>query len=74
MFIAKEEDLLSIISDANINSEKARWHVKIELEYDGGEDDSCQDNMTHVRQALKPLIENGSGIKKIFFLGLPEKD
>ncbi len=52
---------------------KALWHVTLTLTYEGGVNDSCQDGVEKIKKTLNPLIENGSGIKQMFFMSLPEK-
>jgi hypothetical protein len=66
--------MVDITSGVNLEAGKARWHVKLEFVYEGREDESCQDGVRKIRTALEPLIENGSGIKQIFLLSLPERD
>jgi hypothetical protein len=53
---------------------KTLWHITVGLTYEGSFDESCQDGIDRVRKALIPLIENGSGVKKIFFTTLPGKE
>ena len=57
-----------------MNTGKTLWHITLDLSYEGGEDDSCQDGVQKVLSALKPLTENGSGIKHVFIMRLPEKE
>jgi hypothetical protein len=57
-----------------MNPGKTLWHITLNLSYEGGEDDSCQDGVQKVLSALKPLIENGSGIKQVLIMRLPEKE
>jgi hypothetical protein len=52
---------------------KALWHIILDLAYEGGENDSGQDGVEKVRSALNSLIENGSGIKHVMIMRLPEK-
>ncbi len=51
-----------------------KWHVTLDLVYDGGCDETCQKGVERIRAALKPAIENGSGIKQVYFMRLPEKE
>ena len=53
---------------------KAIWHIALDLDFEGGENDSCQEGVQKVLSVLEPLIQNGSGIKRIFVTRLPEKD
>jgi hypothetical protein len=62
------------IMDTNGNCGKARWHVTLDLVYEGGDNDSCHDGVERIRRALNPIIENGSGIKQMFIMRLPEKE
>lgn len=54
--------------------EKALWHVTLTLLYESRVSDTCQDGVETIRKALKPLIENGSGIKQMFITSLPGKE
>ncbi len=58
----------------DINSGRSLWHVMVDLAYESANSDSSQDGVEKVRNALNPLVENGSGIKQIIILRLPEKD
>jgi hypothetical protein len=49
------------------------WHIAIDMAYEGNDDDSCQDGVNKVLSALAPLIENGSGIKQVVIVRLPER-
>lgn len=53
--------------------EKTLWHITIDLAYEGGDNDSCQERVNKVLSALSPLIENGIGIKQVLITKLPEK-
>jgi hypothetical protein len=50
------------------------WHVTLDLVYEAPHEDSCQAGVKRIREALRPLFENGSGIKQLYFTGLPERD
>lgn len=65
---------MDTLSEINLGTGKAQWHIKLEFIFEGGEDDTCQDGVQKIRTVLKPIIENGSGIKQVFLLSLPEKD
>jgi hypothetical protein len=52
---------------------KIRWHVTLDLVYEAGADDSCEEGVRRVRNAIRPVFENGSGIQEIYFTRLPEK-
>jgi hypothetical protein len=65
---------MSTISQTNISPGKTLWHITVDLAYEGLENDSCQDGVQKVLSALRPLIENGSDIKKVIIMRLPEKD
>jgi hypothetical protein len=54
--------------------DRTLWHITVDLAYEGANNDSCQVGIERVRKALYPLIENGSGLKRINILRLPEKD
>ncbi len=56
------------------NTEKTLWHVIVDLAYEGTNNDTDQDGVEKVRRTLNPLIENGSGIKRVFIMRLPERD
>jgi hypothetical protein len=60
--------------EANLSSSKTLWHVTIDLAYEGQENESSQDGIERVLAALRPLIENGSDIKQVFVMRLPEKE
>ena len=53
---------------------KTLWHITVSLTYEGLIDESCQDGIDRVKKVLNPLIENGSGVKQIFFTSLPGKE
>jgi hypothetical protein len=53
--------------------ESTVWHIAIDVAYEGKDDDSCQDGVNKVLSALTPLIENGTGIKQVVIVRLPEK-
>ena len=61
-------------SETSRAEEKSLWHITLNLVYEGGNKDTCQDGIEKIRKALNPLIENGSGIKQMFFMSLPEKE
>ena len=54
--------------------EKSLWHITLDLIYEGGVNDTCQDGVETIRKALNPLIGNGSGIKQVFMMSLPGKE
>ncbi len=56
------------------NEERAIWHVVVDVAYEGTNNETCQDGVEKVMNALNPLIENGSGIKRVFLMRLPEKN
>jgi hypothetical protein len=59
---------------ANFNPGETIWHITVDLAYEGEENDSCQVGVERVFSALRPLIENGSCIKQVFVMKLPEKE
>jgi hypothetical protein len=61
-------------SQTTTNSTKILWHITVDIAYEGGENDSCQEGVRKVLSALTPLIENGSSFKQVFITRLPEKD
>jgi hypothetical protein len=61
-------------SETGRTKEKALWNITINLVYEGEVNDTCQDGVEKIRRALNPLIENGSGIKQMFIMRLPEKE
>jgi hypothetical protein len=65
---------MSTIPQTNMSPGKTLWHITVDIAYEGGENDSCQDGVQKVLSALTPLIENGSGFKQVLIMGLPEKD
>jgi hypothetical protein len=44
---------------------KTLWHIILDLTYEGGNNDSCQDGVDKVLSAMRPLVENDSGIKEV---------
>jgi hypothetical protein len=61
-------------SETSGTKEKALWNITLNLVYEGEVNDTCQDGVEKIRKALSPLIENGSGIKQVFIMRLPEKE
>lgn len=61
-------------SETSRAEEKGLWNITLNLVYEGGVNDTCQDGVEKIRKALNPLIENGSGIKQMFITRLPEKE
>ncbi len=58
----------------NNNEERTVWHLTVDLAYEGSNNDSYQDGVEKIKRAINGLIENGSGIKKVFIMRLPEKE
>ncbi len=55
------------------SEEKVIWHVTVSLTYEDNDQVATQDRVKKLMKALKPLTENGSGIKGVFLMRLPEK-
>jgi hypothetical protein len=58
----------------NADPGKTLWHVAVDVAYEGGDTDSCQDGIQRVLSTLEPLTRNGSGIKQVLILKLPDKN
>jgi hypothetical protein len=70
---SKREGTMSSIPLSFNQDERTLWHITVGLTYEGSITESSQDGIERVRKALIPLIENGSGVKQIFIMRLPEK-
>ncbi len=55
------------------NEEKVTWHVTVSLTYEDTDHEVTQDRVKKIMQTLKPLTENGSGIRQVFLMRLPER-
>jgi hypothetical protein len=62
------------LENNGLSALKTRWHVMVDLVYEGNETDQSENGVQQIRRTLNPLIENGSGIKQVFFMSLPQKD
>ncbi len=57
----------------DLGPDKTLWHVTVNLAYEGGENDSGRAGVEKVLSTLNALIGNGSDIKHVILMRLPEK-
>jgi hypothetical protein len=53
---------------------KSLWHITLDVTYEGLVNESIQDRIARVRKNFTPFIENGSGVKRIIIMKLPENE
>jgi hypothetical protein len=68
------DELMNTVQQSIGNPARKLWHIVVDLGYEGGDNESCQDGVKKMLSALSPLTENGSGVKQVLIMRLPEKD